>query len=124
MFDSVDVRSQFESEAPGALDLFEEALEVLESMVGTLEPGTLDGPEAAVGVTFFSALENIAAAGKALCAARLAQTYHWRALGDRTPAHWVARTTGCSMAEAMAATQVPGRLRQLPETDAGFAPAT
>ncbi|HUR49686.1 MAG TPA: hypothetical protein VMY88_09205 [Acidimicrobiales bacterium] len=118
MFDSVPA-SESGSSVSG-LDLFEVAQEVLESMLGTLEPGALDGRDAAVGVSYFATLENMAAAGKALCAARVAQTRQWRIAGDRTPAHWMARATGCSMAEALAATQVPEKLRGLPETDAQF----
>ena len=99
---------------------FDEVHEALEVALGTLEPGAASGQEAAVGVALFAAIENMAAAGKALCAARVAETRHWRIAGDRTAAHWVARTTGCSMAEALAATQVPERLRSLPATDAEF----
>ena len=120
MFESSEVRDSLAAPVARGLDLFEEALEVLDSMLGTLDPGALDGADAAVGVSFFSTLENMAAAGKALCAARVTETRHWRKTGDRTPAHWLARTTGCSMGEALAATQVPGRLRHLPETDAQF----
>ncbi len=124
MFDLVrgspEVEAVWSGPVAKGLSLFEDALEVLESMLGTLEPAALDGANAAVGVSYFSTLENIAAAGKALCAARVAETAHWRSKGDRTPAHWVARTTGCSMAEALAATQVPERLRRLPQTDRQF----
>ncbi|HUR49325.1 MAG TPA: hypothetical protein VMY88_07365 [Acidimicrobiales bacterium] len=101
-------------------EVLEDVTEWLGIVVRGLEPGALDGPGAATGVAVFAAIENMAAAGKALCATRVARTRHWRIAGDRTPAHWVARTTGCSIAEAMAATQVPERLGALPETDAQF----
>ena len=101
-------------------DLFEEVHEAMEVALATLEPGAASGQDAAIGVALFSVIENMAAAGKALCAARVAETRQWRIAGDRTAAHWVARTTGCSMAEALAATQVPERLRSLPATDAEF----
>lgn len=101
-------------------DLFDEVHEAMEVALGTLEPGAASGQDAAVGVALFSIIENMAAAGKALCAARVAETRHWRIAGDRTAAHWVARTTGCSMADALAATQVPERLRALPATDVEF----
>lgn len=112
-----------EEQAPPAdtdFDVVDDVYELLSSVVKNLEPDSLDGTDAAVGVALFSAVEKVAAAGKALCAARVAETRHWRAVGDRTPAHWVARNTGCSMAEALAATQVPERLRSLPATDERF----
>lgn len=127
MFDSVETAdSPSWADGPGwpepvsGLGLFDETHESLERMLGGLLVGALDGPQAAVGVALFSTLKNMAAAGEALCAARVAQTHHWRATGDRTAAHWVARHTGSSMAEALAAIEVPSRLPKLPDTDAQF----
>ena len=101
-------------------DLFGEVHESMERALASLEPGVGTGQDAAVGVALFSIIKNMAAAGEALCAARVADTRHWRLSGDRTPAHWFARTTGSSMGEALAAVQVPERLRTLPATDAEF----
>lgn len=108
-----DVRS-------GLFDLFDEVHRSMERTLAALEPGAASGEDAAVGVALFSVIKNMAAAGEALCAARVAETRHWRLSGDRTPAHWFARTTGSSMGEALAAVQVPERLGSLPATDAEF----
>lgn len=110
--------------SPGPTDtdfeVLEDVTEWLGMVVRDFEPGARDGASAAVGVTLFATIEKLAAAGKALCAARVAETRHWRIAGDRTPAHWVARNTGCSMGEARPATEIPERLRKLPETNAQF----
>lgn len=100
--------------------VLEDVNEWLSMVVRDFESGAYGGADAAVGVALFATIEKMAAAGKALCAARVAETRHWRVAGDRTAAHWVARHTGCSMGEALAATQVPERLRHLPDTDAEF----
>jgi len=88
--------------------------------VAGLEPGALDGEVAAMAVVLFAGIEKVAAAAKARCAARVADTNFWRRQGDHTSAHWVARTTGSSMAEARACVEVPPRLGQLPDTDERF----
>ena len=108
------------NDTDGAFETLEDVHELLAFVVSDFEAGALDGEDAAVGVSLFDSIEKLAAAGKALCAARVADTRHWRRAGDRTPAHWLARTTGCSMGEALSATQVPERLRHLPETDSQF----
>ena len=104
----------------GLFDLFDEVHESMERTLAALEPGAATGEEAAIGVALFSIIKNMAAAGEAMCAARVGETRHWRLSGDRTPAHWFARTTGSSMGDALAAVQVPERLRSLPATDAEF----
>ena len=114
------VDGDYQDEVGRIFQLIEEADELLESAVRRLEPGALDGQSAAMGVVFLNAIAKKAAAGMALCAARAAEAREFRRCGDRTPAHWLARVTGVSMAEALAALQVPDRLRALPETDKAF----
>lgn len=98
-------------------DVLEDAHAWLRLVVSDLDPGSLSGEDAATGVVFFAELEKLAAAGKAFCASRVKESGYWRRQGDRTPAHFIARVSGCSMAEARAATEVPERLRRLPTTD-------
>ena len=43
----------------------------------------------------------MAAAGEALCAARVAGTNAWRSEGDRSPARFIARQTGTSVGQAL-----------------------
>ena len=102
------------------LDILEDAHEIVSNAIRGFEARALDGEDAAMGLVFFAGLRKLASAGEAFCAARVAETNYWRRDGDRTPAHFVARVTGSSMAEAMAATQVPERLRALPQTDHEF----
>jgi hypothetical protein len=101
-----------------AFDVLDDVTEYLQMVTADLAPASMSGADAAVGVALFRTIANLASAGMALCAARVADSGHWRLSGDRTPAHWLARSTGCSMGEALAATQVPERLRHLPSADA------
>ena len=101
-------------------DVLEDTHSWLRLVVSDLDPASMSGEDAAMGVVFFAEVEKLAAAGKAFCAARVKESGYWRRQGDRTPAHFVARVSGCSMAEARAATEVPERLRSLPNTDNEF----
>ncbi len=59
-----------------------------------LEPRALEVSEAEELVEQFSALEKVAAAGKALAARRVADSGLWRDRGERSPAHWMAKAHG------------------------------
>ena len=50
-----------------------------------------------------SSIERIASTVKALAAARVAETGGWRAEGDRSPAHHLARRTGTTVVQAASA---------------------
>ena len=65
-----------------------------------------------------SRIEKIAATLKALAAARVAETGSWRAEGDRSAAHHLARRTGTTVVQAAAAIDTARRLEALPETSA------
>ncbi|MBV9292482.1 MAG: HNH endonuclease [Frankiales bacterium] len=60
-------------------------------------------------------MERAAAALKAKCAARTAQSGSWREAGDRSPAHELARTTGVTVGQARETLQTGQQLAQLPE---------
>ena len=51
------------SESARMFESFDEVHEALEVALDTLEPGAATGPDAAVGVALFAAIENMAAAG-------------------------------------------------------------
>ena len=104
----------------GMFEVLEDVHAWLRLVVSDVDREGLSGEDAAMGVVFFAEVEKLAAAGKAFCAARVKETHYWQRQGDRTPAHFVARVSGCSMAEARAATEVPDRLRSLPATDEEF----
>ena len=103
--------------------MFEKAAEarrLLESVLAVLEPEVLEGPLAERLVAEFSAIEKLGAAGKALCARRVADSGAWRRQGDRSPAHWMARATGTSLGQAAGALATAQRLQELPATDEAF----
>src|SRR5207237_3583671 len=61
--------------------------------------------------------ERLVVAAKTLLARRAAESGRWRAKGDRSPAHWLARTTGTSVGQARATLETAERLRELPATE-------
>ncbi|MEA2828599.1 MAG: hypothetical protein QOG43_3038, partial [Actinomycetota bacterium] len=65
-----------------------------------------------------SRIEKIAATLKGLAAARLAETNSWRAEGDRSAAHQLARRTGTSVVQAAAVIDTARGLGALPATAA------
>jgi hypothetical protein len=83
-----------------------------------LEAESLAGPAAARLVDAFSEVERLAAAGKALAAARASDTNQWRQSAARSPEDWLARRTGTSVAVAKRTLEVAQRLRSAPATSA------
>src|SRR5205085_9601652 len=65
-----------------------------------------------------SRIEKMAATVKAWAAARVADCGSWRAEGERSAAHSLARRTGTSVVQAAAAIETARRLEALPETAA------
>ncbi|HZJ52223.1 MAG TPA: hypothetical protein VFF07_15610, partial [Actinomycetota bacterium] len=74
-----------------------EAEQIIEKVVAGLQPEVLDSETAAKLVERFAHIERTAAAGKTLCAGRVADSGAWRKEGDRSAAQWVARTTKTSV---------------------------
>jgi hypothetical protein len=60
----------------------------------------------------------LAAAGKALVAARAVETNQWRLGGDRSPEQWLANRTGTTPGAAKEALDTAHRVESLPATDA------
>ena len=71
-----------------------ETVTQVEAVVAGLEPGVLLASDAAEMVSTFARLERMAAAGKAICARRVAESRVWCRRGDKSPAHWLAATLG------------------------------
>ena len=64
-----------------------------------------------------SDVKRLASAAETLFAARVAETDAWReGSADRSAAHWLARRTGISIAEAKAKLETAERLEDLPAT--------
>jgi hypothetical protein len=106
MFDGVAVRAR------------ELVVGQLRSVLRRLDAAVLSGPQAVVLLEWFAEVERLAAAGKALVAARAAETNQWRQSGDRSPEHWLARKSGTTVGAAKDALDTARRLQELPKTDA------
>jgi len=78
------------------------------------DPALVSAHDAATVVDEASAIEKMAATVKALAAARVAETEVWRAGGERSAAHDLARRMGASIAQAQEALGTGRRLRDLP----------
>ena len=92
----------------------------LRNLVGGLEPGTLSGDQAALLVRKLAEVERLAAAGKALAAARVDESNRWRRDGHRSAAHWMAAQTGSSVRGAMEAIDTAKRVAKLPQVEEAF----
>jgi hypothetical protein len=97
-----------------------ELRKALEKAVARLDPDVLEGATAAEAVQEFARIEKLAAAGKALCARRVADSGAWRRHGDRSPADWLARTTQNSIGQADRLLETAERLKELPATAKAF----
>jgi hypothetical protein len=88
--------------------------------VAELEPGEFSVEEALRLLDVVSEVKRLAAAAETLFAARVAPTGLWKAGADRSAAHWLARRTGMSVAEAKAKLDTASRLEELPATAEAF----
>ena len=78
----------------------------------------LSADQAASALAGAASIERMAATVKALAGARVADTGAWKASGDRSAAHALARTTGTSVAQASEAIATARRLGELSEVGA------
>ena len=86
----------------------------LRRYAGGFEATLLSGADAEAVVQLAATIEGVAATVKALAAARVAGSGGWKARGERSAAHHVARTTGTSVAQAVETIETGRRLEQLP----------
>jgi hypothetical protein len=90
--------------------MFESVWEIgqeLQDIVSGLRPDVLEPDEAATLVKEFQVMANVCSAAKALLAAGVADSGLWRSSGDRTAAHWMARSTGTSVGRAVGTRRWP-----------------
>jgi hypothetical protein len=92
----------------------------LAAWVAELEPGVYAGDDALRVLDVLSDVKRLAGAAESLMAARVASCDAWKESGDRSAAHWLARRTGISIAEAKAKLETADRLRELPATAEAF----
>lgn len=88
---------------------------VRELDVEALEPARA---EELVGV--FTEVERLGAAGKALCAQRVATSGRWQQSGERSASDWLAKKTGTSVGAARGALDTAERLADAPATNDAF----
>jgi hypothetical protein len=96
------------------------AVAALDAATRELDPGRLDGHDAAVLLDDFARGERLCAAAKALLARRVDDAKVWRESGHRSAAHWVAEVTGETVGAATRTLETARGLEQLPDTDAAF----
>jgi hypothetical protein len=80
------------------------------------DPALVPVRDAEVMLDDAAALEKMAATIKSMLAARVADTEVWKAGGDRSAAHALARKTGTSVGQAKDALETARRLEDLPAT--------
>ncbi len=98
-----------------------DALEAaLSLMVHDLDPSCLRGSDAKLLVGFFSRLERLAVAGKALCALRVASTGVFETEGHRRASEWLAAESGDSLGGAVSLLEAAENLSKLPEAQEAF----
>ncbi|HEX3980910.1 MAG TPA: hypothetical protein VHW93_06785, partial [Acidimicrobiales bacterium] len=72
----------------------ESTVDAVASFVASFEPERYSGEDAAALVKQFARLERLAGTGKTLAASRAARCHPNLSTGHRTPAEWLAATTG------------------------------
>lgn len=92
----------------------------LRAMVRDLDVGSLAPVDAVALLDWFSEVERLAVAGKALAAKAAAGGDAWRAAGDRSAADWLAKRTGTTVRDARSVLGTAERLTPASATDAAF----
>lgn len=84
-------------------------------LVGEIDGQGLTASQALRCVDEFSALERLAAAGRMIAARRVTETRAWRSSGASSPAAWMAKSAGSTLAHAGVLLQSASDLDSLPE---------
>jgi hypothetical protein len=90
---------------------------LLGEVMKDFEPEVVDSDYARDLLQSFTKIERVAATGKAMTAKRVADSGSWRADGDRSAAHWMARSTGVPVGEAVGVLETAERVANLPGVD-------
>jgi Domain of unknown function (DUF222) len=96
------------------------AVSQLEAVLRDLDPGRIDGRDAADLLEVFARGERLCAAAKTLLARRVEETGVWREGGHRSAAHWVAEATGETVGASCRTIKTAQALDELPETSSAF----
>lgn len=98
----------------------DQALDLVQRAVEGLDPDTLD-PAVAMSLTEkFCRMERICAAGKALTANRVAGSGAWIETSERSPAHWVATESKCTVGHAVRVLETAEHIKQLDSASCAY----
>ena len=106
-------------EAPphrSALDLLDQALDLIRDVVAEVDPATVTGEQASLVLERFVKLDRAVAAGRLAFAGRAAECMAWREEGHRSAADWLAQKTKTSVGEAISTLETARSLPALPAT--------
>jgi hypothetical protein len=98
------------------LAVFERALRDCKGELADFDPALITTSDAARAFEVFDALERILVAAKTLVASRATEAGAWKENGHKSPASWVAETTGSGYGGAISMLETSERLAGLPET--------
>ena len=97
-----------------ATPALESIVDAAASFVSSFQPERYSGQDAVALVRVFARLERLAGTGKTLAASRAARCHPNLATGHRTPAEWLAATTGDSRGDALSLLQLGEALADQP----------
>ena len=98
-------------------DALQSAIEVVASFVSSFQPERYSGEDAALLVKVFAQGKRLCSAGETLAASRAARCHPNLSSGHRTPAEWLAATTGDSMGDALSVLKLGEALVDQPGVD-------
>ena len=85
-------------------------------VLGAVDPEALGGEQAAGWVRELACIEKVIAATRMFCALRVAESDAWKGEGHASPADWLGKQSGSSVAAARAQLGTARRARRLPRT--------
>jgi hypothetical protein len=107
--------------------MFERVMDVgreIRDIVSWIRRERVEPDEAASLLTELGRIENICASARVLLSGVIAESKVWQQNGDRSAAHWVARTTQATVSRAAESLETAKRLEELPRTAEAFQKGT
>jgi hypothetical protein len=92
------------------------AIAELKRYLAALDPEVITARQAATLFGLFAEIKRLGATGEVLVAPRAAEAGTWKEACHRTPAQWMAASTGTGTGEALSILETAGRLEGLPAT--------
>ena len=96
--------------------MVEKALADIRGELADFDPALITTGDAALLLDVFTAVERAGVAGQTLVARRAAESGRWREAGHRSPASWVAETTGTGTGQALGLLESSEAMACLPRT--------